>query len=787
MRASSLKAKQDKKKTSPDNNYGLGIAKVTNINYEEYLVTLRVVSGASGTYERVPVPLTLPGAGARHFFGAIPQIGDLCVVGWMVQQSATTDSGEGTKTPVILSWLLPGVWLGRNWITASELPADEYEFNAGESKYWEGSFDTIRHKLRHIQPGNVLASSAQGADLVLDESVTLANRRGNEFRLRDQDQAAILRALQSFQALAGIRQYTGMVQRDATFLPTTMVSDGQLWDGKQQAAIGKPLSDLVLPTDDDAPEGFLTPFLSIRKSTDEDSLTRSLYGEHPYLDPYKFLMYGGFINEFGYVVDDKHTTDAVYGGKPLFRVSSQAPGNSVTDKDAQTLTEHRVELTHTADGTLPVTEQTDMYDADRVPDDDPRASGNRNPNIPFIEWVLGSVVGNNPFTTAGRKTYGLPLVATIFDGDVPNPRLEAATLAPIGSGVTPTPIAEQAATLFRLSPPMGDLPDTFWSVNKQGQLKAVLGSDPKSDAIEAYLRGGLKLGIGGKFQLLLDGHTELGTTGTSSLGLTAEKGSVKIYGGGPLKTHESDIESVLGTGRGQGDVPSVDIEARTNLRMHATKKVTVHGADVEVNGTSISLIGHDNITLDGVKKATISTENHQLAVNGKAQESYGGPKNALPTNFPLHERTYAPTFPGFVCERVRYIAGDREETFNLGNHTTSIKIGNMTYETLAGVWKSRAATSSITMGVTGINAKALAGIVSLTASAGTATMKGVASASLIATGGVATIRGSAGVMLGGPISGPDSGPVICAGSLEPFTGLPFATWGMGAKNHLVGV
>jgi len=784
---SSLMAQQELRKASPDNNYGLGIAKVTNLDYEGYLVTLRVLSGASGEYERVPVPLTFPGVGNRHFFGAMPQIGDICVVGWMTQNSASAKVPEGTKMPVILAWVPPGIGLGRDWVTSADTTSDEYEASPGDRSYREGSYTRVRHKLRHIQPGNVVASSAQGSDLVLDESVTLANRRGNEFRLRDQDQAAVLRALQSFQALAGARVYAGMVQRDAAILPTTMVSDGRLWDDGLQAALGQPLSDHALPLDPDSPGGHLTPAGNVHKSKEEGGLTRSVLASSPYLDPYQFLRYGGYINEFGNVTDSLYQSDAVYGGKPIYRVVSQSNKNATLDPAAKTLTEYRVEVTHTSDGKLPVTEQTDMFDAERVPENDPRSGSSAMPlTAPYIEWVLGSVVGNDPFSIAGRQKYGLPLVAKVFEGNVPNPRLEPAKITFPGSGAIPTPLLEQAATLFRLAPPLGDLPETFVSFNKQGQLRASIGGDPKGNAVEAFLNGGLKLGIAGKFSLLLDGHTELGTTGASSLALTAEEGSVRIYGGGPLKTMEATMEALTGTGRGGGDVPSVDIEAKTNARIKAGGLVSLLGNEVTLSAAAVHVTGNEELSLDGVKRASISSESLQIQVNGKCQESYGGPKYLLPTNFPMHERTYAPTMPGFVCEKVLYVMGDREEEFLLGNHTTSVKVGNLTYQTLLGTWKAAAVGSSLSLGPTGIAATALVGTVSLTASAGTATMTGTAAASLIATGGVATVRGSAGVYLGGPIFGTDMGPILCAGTREPFTGLPFGTWGLGAAGHIVG-
>ena len=789
MLTSSSKARQDIKRSRPESQNTLGVAKVINIDYEEFFVTLRTLTGVSQMYERVPIPLTFPGAGTRHFLGAMPQIGDYCIVGWMTQESG---SPEVTKIPVVLSWVVPGVWPGRDWAMTAGLEADEYDMEAPrEQKVTEGVFDRIRHKLRHIHPGNIVASSGQGSDLVLDEGVTLANRRGNEIRLRDQDQAVVTRALQRFDALAGSRTYAGMVQRDATFLAPSMVSDGREWDGPLQSVAGQPLTDSSLPADATAPDGFLTPARILRKNVlpeDQGLLGRAVLPVDGHIDPYNFLRRGGFINDAGFAIDPAVRSNASYGGKPMFRVTSQGGGNAVLDSDAPTLTEHRIEMTHTSDGRLPVTEQTDMFDAERLPnrDQDTGQGEGFPPNMPFIEWVLGSVVGNDPFTQEGRRKYGLPIVPVVFDGRTPAPKLEAASIVPEGSGLPSTPIGEHAAFLFHLIPPVPEgSSDTFWAVNKKGQVRAAIGGDIKENSVEAYTEGGFKLGVGGRFEILTNGHIKYGTLGKSSMEFTATEGSVKIYGGGPLKDETATVERLSGTGRGDGDLPAVDIEAQTNLWLQARKRMFLKGNEIEANATAVSIVGHDSIALNSAKQVDVTAETMMVSVSGKCQEGYGGPKYGLPTALPLHERTYIPFYPGMLCERVLYAMGDREELFLLGNHRTLMAIGNMTYTIGTGFWQTTAMTSTLTMGATGINGAAAAGVVSLTAASGVASMTGLAAANLVATGGVAQVRGSAGVVLAGPITGPDAGPIVCAGSLEPFTNLPFGTWGLGAKSHNV--
>jgi len=671
----------------------------------------------------------------------------------------------------------------------SEFEAEEFDQGAPRERVGAGGvYDRIRHKLRHMQPGNVLATSSQGSDLFLDEGVLLTNRRGNEFRLRDQDQAAVTRALQRFDALAGVRVYAGMVQRDAATLYPTMVSDGNIWDGTIQAPFGEPLSASSLPADPNNPEGFLTPAKILQKKrlpSESGYIGRDLLGLDARLDPFTFLRQGGYIDETGFVVPGNPTSDVIYGGKPIFRVASQSKENAA-GSDTATLTEYRLDLTHTSDGRLPVTEQTDLFDAERLPDQDPENPTPGLPkNMPFIEWVLGSVVGNDAFSEQGRTMYGVPVKAVIFDGDTAQPHLEPANIVTQASGVSPTPMKDQAATLFRILPPTEkELPATFWSVNKQGQLRAAISGPSNENSVEAFLYGGLKLGIGGKVQLLLDGHTELGTKSKSSLLLKAYEGVVHVYGGGPAKDQSAGVERTLG--RGEEYLPSVIVEARTSALVKAEKTVFLKGETIDSNATNVQLTAQDSIILNGTKSIGMTTESLQKTVNGKEAESWSGPKMLLPTNGPLHERTYTPSFPGLVAERVTYVSGDREEEFRLGKHTTTVLVGSMSYEVRLGTWEAKAVSSSLKLGSTGISGNAGTGTVTLKASAGAASMTGTTGVTVEATAGRATVRGASGVYLGGPITGPDQGPVICSGSLDPLTGMPFSSFGMGAKNHIVG-
>jgi hypothetical protein len=624
--------------------------------------------------------------------------------------------------------------------------------------------------------------------------VTLANRRGNEIRLRDQDQALVVRSLQQFHAMAGTRIYSGMVQRDAQLLQTQMVSDGKVWDSGLQSTYEEPLPDTANLQDPVLKRGFLAPSARVlrKRTLANGELSRAVLPLEPHLDPYQFLQRGGFINSKGFVVDDRHQSDAVYGGKPVFRVAAQSPKNALREPDRDTLTEYRIEVTHTSDGRLPVTEQTDMFDAERLP---PQGQGAEqeagNPsNRPFIEWVLGSVVGNDPFSNIGRDQYGVPLVLSVFDGDQPNPRIAPAKLvASRDTGESPTPVEEHAATLFRLRPPAATsgAPETFWSVNKKAQFKAALGGPTNENSAEIALSGGLKLAVGGEVGLLFNGGIKLGSqAGTSSenvgVDLDAGTGAVRITGSGKISGNERTARRADGT---EASTPSVLVKAEGTTRLEATQLTEIQSPTTKVVSENVNVSGQQAVNINSASAVQVSGEEVTTSSTGKMSQTYSGPKGQNPTNGPLHERTYSSTIPGLTAEEVTYEAGSRKESFTLGNHETEIKVGNMTYRTLAGTFTAQAGANSLQLGQEGMTATVATGNISLDASAGAASFTGFAGVTLSSKGGATLVEGALGVFLRAPVSGPNQGSIVCGGSLEPFTGLPFSTWAIGAPLHQV--
>ena len=759
------------------NSNDLGLATVTFVDYGRWEITIRMETGEVFQHN---VALTFPGAGNRHFFGSLPMVGDVCVVGW-----GAAESGRNKK-PYILSWVVGGVVPGLDWWVTQPFARDEYNLNPKNQKLVEGIANRIRHKLRHMEPGNIVCSSAQGADMVLDEGVLLANRRGNEIRLRDQDQSFIVRSLQQFHAMAGARVYAGMVQRDATLLPTMMRSDGRYWDGPEQLdSEGVPISVSNLGASPYT-SGALTPAPVFQRDSDGNPLVTMDFPSN--VDPYEFLQQGLFVDSNGKVAADT-VPDAVYGGKALYRVST-GNTNAVLDADSETLTEYRIEVAHTSDGTLPVTEQTDGFDADRLPPTTPRDNNSLSgsPNSPFIEMVMGSVVGNDPFSVSGRKQYGKPLYPYIFDGEVRSPGLSS------GVGV---PVGQHAASLFRMCPPLDtSAAPVFWSVTKDGRVMASIPGNSSTWAVEAALGSGMHLGSGmnqdGKSILVdTDGgirlHSNRGDNQTNyGVELVSDEGAIRIFGGGQTSVGGVAARSAP-SGDGEAGLPSVSIESNTNIEIRAGRKLTLIAQQLDLTQANAL-----NINLQSVfevragEKISTQTKVQDTVVMGQATETFSGPKDSLPTNTPLRKTQFtanpATGLVGGTVDEYTLLYGDRDETLSMGNHQTQVLVGNQTYSCGVGTWRASAGLNNMEIGVGSVAINTAAGPMSFSATAGAASITSSTSATIAATSIALT---AATVSL--PGAHLPAGAVLTDGCINPLTGTPFSVSGViGVQTFRVG-
>lgn len=762
--------------------YGLSVARVLRVDYALFQVALHIINGESDLFQWSPIPATAPCAGARHFMGGLPEPGDLCVIGWLSTKP---------KTPVILAWLPIGVSSGTEWLPIQDFLPTEVDMNPKVLAHFEGIYSRRRHKMRQMRPGALLMSSSQGAEVLVDESVLITNRRATEIRLRDQDQAIVSRSLQQFQVMGGARLYGGMVQRDATFLPRRMFTDGTNWAaGIQEDASGDPLLPFELGETSD---GELAPNAVFVRSDTSLPFADSGLEFDDNVDPYAFLARGLFIGVDGFALDPtKALSEAEYGGKPMLRVSidpnqenTLPPVNGVIAEDitdSDTLTEYRIELDHTWDGRLPVSEQTDGLDVDRLPSDAVQENSTAAAG-PYLQWVMGSVVGNDAFSRSGRDLYGLPLTPVIFEGPTVEPRMESAVGVPLG---------KHAATLFQLDPPNEDpsiLPPTFISTLKDGSIRGFIGGPQNDNSIELALNGGMRIQSNGP--MVFDSpNTILNFTGGDATNnfaaeINSDTGAIAIRGNAPTtqgsfsaRTTSSDLQ--------ENNLPSVLVESPSgNVHVKSGRFTKISAANgiqlVDTNEVLVTSKQNINMFSD---KVLIQANTLDKTVQGREVNAYSGPLQFLPTNAPLRETKFIATpFTGHAggnTDEYTMLFGDRVENIRLGNHRTTILVGNMTYQTVLGQATVRAGANSMSVdSVSGIRMFSTTAI-NMTATA-TASITALASATIRSVGvtrvsGLSTTIGGVGKV----------GRILSSTDRDPLTNLPFAFFGLGSPGHRLG-
>lgn len=779
---------------NPSTNWAqlaFSVARVKEIQYEELKCTLVILTGESDIYEYTGVDLTLPGGGRRHFFGAMPERGDLCLVGWAARESSGTAS---VKTPIIIGWMPPAPWMGHEWLPFSRFGPGEGMDTPKERAIATGLAERVRFKLRHIGPGDILASSSSGSDLVLDRGVLLTNRRGSELRLRDEDSAFIVRSIVEFHAQAGTRVYSGPVQREARMLPSTMFSDGTYWDSPipQVDSESNPVPASNLGNSP-YPVGFLTPGLIFIRAAGEARSDYELAVDTKLsnrLDPFDFLQWGTFVNPAGYRVEGSTTPSVVYGGKALYRVgvlpggdlpvtgvANAVASNFESDPTPDSLSEYRVEVTHSSKGLLPVTEQTDGFDAERLPSQVPTAGNplGGSSNTPFVEWVLGSVVGNDAFSLTGRALYGIPLRPMIFD--------TTGSVSPgLVSGLN-FRLRDHAATLLKVTPAFGPGPSSFVCFTKDARLKAYLAGPGTSG--EIALRGALQVASGGGIGITSGGGVAITAApgpGNVGVSLTSAAGGVSIFGGGTLAGSNSagDADSASSSG---GLAPSVLIHGTSNVTVKSEGTLVLNSPRMAItNATQLDIRAQSALAMSSGQRASLSAQQVAISASGSMQVQVSGPADANPANGASHSfqinATPATGNAGGATDSYVCTYGDRYEEFTIqGSHTTTLTVGNLLYETLQGKWTAKTGTNEMSLdSISGHDMTLAVGDSSTTVSTGSHTVNAQQNASLRAITGSTTIAGSLGVKLVSP--GAVAGMIMAGSDLDPLTGVPYASLGL---------
>lgn len=726
----------------------LGVAKILDVYHEEMRCNIEVVVGEKNRPKWTGVEITAACSGSRHFLGGIPQKGDFCIVGWY----ANSNQGADRKQPVILTWMTRTPYFGHDWLPVQDYTAEEDVLETPKQRQSISQVgQRLRFKMRHLEQGNILASSSQGSDLVLDESVLLTNRRANEIRLRDQDQAIVMRSLQQFHTMSGARVYAGMVQRDAQHIPKEMISDGKTWDGEMQIDLeGLPLSEAEFP-DSEYPLNKLTPHkLFLRDSEGKTEFSKDEGFINPWLDPYVFFLEAGLINEDHFV--SSRSGEALYGGKSILRLDSKGDDVSLS---GGALSEYRIEVSHTTDGTLPVTEQTDGFDSNRL-------SG----EAPLVEFVMGSVVGNDPFGTE-RQTYGVPLGVS-FSGGVG--KLQSSITGSIG---------DQAATLLKINPLDTRLEDSFISFTKNGSLKAQI-SERSQNAFQARVEGGASVSTGGSFRLnsstvFIEGSRK----GANAFGveITSRKNAVHIFGGGNVVPNNG------ATGQFVEEEPiSVNLAGVKGIALQSGSVIKMTAPVLDfTNVRSIRYGAQETLNMSSGKSVTTDTTNIKEIATGSKQTVVSGPGDVNPLNPQgIDEQITCSPATGSVGGAVKnetvYFGDVNKTTVLAGDRNTTVTLGNINHTSYLGSVVSKSALNEIALNPDSISVKAKLGNIDIAAVAGKVSISSSLGVDVTSSGPVNIVGAS--ILLTGKAGSPVGGNVLCGSDLHPLIGKPYAVLGM---------
>lgn len=714
------------------------IAEVLEVNFEEMTVSLRIKNATES--DRTPTVLTFPYIGNRMFLGAMPQIGDFAVVGWTMVSNA--------KKPVILSWIGAGLAYGKDWLVSQPFQQEEYDMNDERSSYFKGAYNRIRHKLRSMNSGDILASSASGSDFILDEGVLLTNRRGNEIHIRDADQSIVTQSVNLFNVQSGVRSYSGIVQRDSLSLPSQMFSDGLDW--ARYSLLDPDFRPLIEP-ESDIEGGRLTPH-DIFEIDSDGKLKTSLFSEN--LNPFKFLQELGVIDEDYLRVYPFEDDPSVYGGKSFYRVEDALGGN---------LTEHRIEVTHTTDGTLPMSEQTENgLDVEK------RES--------YIEQVMGTVISNDH---TDPELYGRPLIARIL----PTPTLIDGSKKDI---------SEHLAYLTRITPPIEkpelDRTPFMFGVAKNGRtflnITGKRNGDKDFGAV-ARLASGVQLSMGKNAQRVSffaesEGAFIVRSNGDSikniGVELTAESSGVLIQGEGlinePSQFEDEDNQPL-----------SVRIVGNSSVGITSGDSILLSAP----NGVVFTELGKFQVAPKDffeVKTDEINTSSKTVnkLVTGQELISFTGPKDGKPTNYPIRETSLSSSDPSPSANVDEYniLSGKQTKTIKTGGSFRQRILGNGTISNSVATGKIEniVGASNMTLNNTDLNIsvpktiKGTAGATIKLSATGKMTLK---------AGGVATLQGSTVTL---KAVGGTQGGIICSGSINPITGKTFKKSGLlGSPTH----
>jgi hypothetical protein len=626
--------------------FGLKLGVITRVDEVELKCDIKILTGGG---ERVEVDLTQAMSGPRSFWGGVPEINSMVIIGYRRKHKQLHEA-------MILGYLPVGKRSGTRFdpLSTSDPSAISPEDAEAYSKMFSAQ---TRYKRLKLLPGDVGGMSASGAEFVLSRDAKIYNRAGDTFELRDSDRTMVSQAIHRVDSSSGILHLTGPARRSGFYLPHDILAD----DGTLKDTAARYFGADIL-----------------KRFTVEPGRLFDLFNN-----------------------EASHPSVTFADGRRAHYPSTR-PAVNFEDPDdgadAEPYTEDRLELTHTSDLTQEVREEIDGFQADRKPI--------------YIERVLGTLVGNDLSSDSGVQQYGQLLRPKIFDDFQGTGPATFTTEAIARSPLDDTEAYTTAgASLLRITPPANpaarnDTISAFAAaVSKQGKLFVNIpgsrvenyASGTKNVSAEVNMDGALKMRLGAA------------KPDNISLHLTMEGGAVFDFRGASsgaglhFRTHSSYVIQAQGVPDNNNVAYSESLQGTKESYTSANSIEQVDGAKVTNVSGGYQMLA-DRVSINAPSGFASNSGSIDVLSSGKSQYNYAqavtetvvtGGKSSIVLQGGVTETAV-------IGDRtINILGGSMSTNVVAGSYTVTVGTGSITMSTAAGsmALSSAAGSASITAGL----------------------------------------------------------------------------------------
>lgn len=566
---------------------------LTRVDEVHMKADVRIITG--GATDQPEVDLTQAMSGPRSFWGGIPEVNSLVLIGYRPLP------GKSPK-PCILGYLPASVMSGVKFDPFAT--NDPTSIAASDQALYSQLFNpTYRSKRMKLLPGDVGGMSSGGSELKLDKNIMMVNRGGDLIELRDAERLLITQAINQFHSSSGVKHNFGPIRRGAMYLPMDIFQGNDT----TKPLIEAPGGDNPLNPNPISPQ--------IQEHYFGQSVLSSLGPGNPG-DPTKYCSSTGVVNAYFNNFGEFPPVTYSNARKVFFpsTIVNANPENPSTPGDIYV--EHRIEIKHTTDAVQEVLDEIDGFNVDII-----------QPGT-FIEHVMGTVVGNDPNSSDGMSSYGRVLKPVVFDNWSSS---VAGTFKLIETNRSmlsaDTEINFQAgAYLFKITPPEASSDDDVFAacISKQGKVFLNVPGSVVEDTYDGTKNVSAELNFGGGIKAFVGKEALTG----ESIHLVCG-GSIHVEmngdarGKGFTPVYNCSVDATY-LGGNDDDNNALSESVQGNARFAATGDIvtTANGSHHTIVDGQITIQG-TRININGISGYTLNAAQENKVISGQSQFNYG--------------------------------------------------------------------------------------------------------------------------------------------------------------------